>query len=167
MFTIKTATTSDISAIQEIAYKTWPDVYGEILSVAQLDYMLKAFYSKEVLEDSIINKGHYFILAFEGIVCLGFASFQHDYLEARTTRLHKIYLLPETQGKGLGQLLIAAVVNDAKIQHSKLVSLNVNRHNKAVNFYQKLGFEIIGEEDIEMEHGYLMEDYKLEKQLEL
>jgi hypothetical protein len=40
--------------------------------------------------------------------------------------------------------------------------LNVNRFNKAVSF-EKLGFEIVGKEDIELDHGYLMEDYKLEK----
>jgi hypothetical protein len=34
-----------------------------------------------------------------------------------------------------------------------------------VTFYQKLGFEIVGKEDIELDHGYLMEDYKLEKKI--
>ena len=165
MITIRTASARDVNAIQEIAYTTWPDVYGEILSKVQLDYMLKAFYSKEVLVDSIINKGHHFILASEGDTCLGFASFQHDYLDAKVTRLHKIYLLPEAQGKGAGRLLIEAVIGYAKENNSKLLSLNVNRFNTAVSFYQKIGFEIVGKEDIELDHGYLMEDYKLEKQL--
>jgi GNAT superfamily N-acetyltransferase len=43
--------------------------------------------------------------------------------------LHKIYLLPEAQGKG-GWLLIDAVAY-AKENHSKTLSLNVNRFNKA------------------------------------
>jgi hypothetical protein len=47
-------------------------------------------------------------------------------------------------------------------ESSKTLSLNVNRFNKAV-FYEKLGF--VGKEDIELDHGYLMEDYKLEKKL--
>jgi hypothetical protein len=71
----------------------------EILSVSQLDYMLKAFYSKEVLLDNMVHNGHHFILALRAI-CLGFASYQHDYLDDQVTRLHKIYLLPEAQGKG-------------------------------------------------------------------
>jgi ribosomal protein S18 acetylase RimI-like enzyme len=41
----------------------------------------------------------------------------------------------------------------------------VNRFNKAVSFYQKMGFEIVGEEDVELDHGYLMEDYKMEFKL--
>jgi GNAT superfamily N-acetyltransferase len=37
---------------------------------------------------------------------LSVASYQHDYLDDQVTRLHKIYLLPEAQGKGAGRLLI-------------------------------------------------------------
>jgi len=165
MITISEATSKDFKTIREIAYKTWPEVYGEILSAAQLDYMLKSFYSEEVLRDNMVNSGHHFILAYDGSVCLGFASFQHDYLDNKVTRLHKIYLVPEAQGKGAGRLLVDAVVAYAKENHSKIISLNVNRFNKALTFYQKLGFEIVGEEDIELDHGYLMEDYMLEKQL--
>jgi ribosomal protein S18 acetylase RimI-like enzyme len=61
--------------------------------------------------------------------------------------------------------LIEAVIGYAKENNSKVLSLNVNRFNTAVSFYQKIGFEIVGKEDIELDHGYLMEDYRLEKQL--
>jgi GNAT superfamily N-acetyltransferase len=82
---------------------------------------VKILYSKEVL-DNMVHKGHHFILAFEGAICLGFASYQHDYLDDQVTRLHKIYLLPEAQGKGAGRLLIDAVVAYAKENHSKTLS---------------------------------------------
>ena len=108
------------------------------------------------------EKRHQFILVNEGEVVLGFASYEHQYLNTNTTRLHKIYLLPEAQGKGAGKLLINWVVKAATENQSNVVSLNVNRFNKAVTFYQKMGFEIVGEEDLEVGHGYLMEDYKME-----
>jgi hypothetical protein len=38
-----------------------------------------------------------FYFSFEGAICLGFASYQHDYLDDQVTRLHKIYLLPEEE----------------------------------------------------------------------
>jgi GNAT superfamily N-acetyltransferase len=60
----------------------------------------------------MVHNGHHFILALA--ICLGFASYQHDYLDDQVTRLHKIYLLPEAQGKGAGRLLIDAVVAYAK-----------------------------------------------------
>jgi GNAT superfamily N-acetyltransferase len=113
MITIRIASPNDVKLIQEIAYQTWPDVYGEILSVSQLDYMLKAFILKRL--DNMVHNGHHFILAFEGAICLGFASYQHDYLDDQVTRLHKIYLLPEAQGKGAGRLLIDALVMQKRI----------------------------------------------------
>ena len=53
----------------------------------------------------------------------------------------------------------------AKANHSDSILLNVNRFNKAVSFYTKVGFEIVGQEDIVLEHGYLMEDYIMRKRL--
>jgi hypothetical protein len=49
--------------------------------------------------------------------------------------------------------------------HSTALSLNVNRFYKACAFYHKKGSEIIKEVDIEIGHGYLMEDYVTEKRL--
>jgi ribosomal protein S18 acetylase RimI-like enzyme len=163
MITIVTATANDYKTIQDIAHQTWPIAYGEILSKAQLDYMLDAFYNEEALKDSVANKGHYFVLAKEDEETLGFASYEHNYNEKQQTKIHKIYILPQTQGKGIGKILIDFVESVAKENDSNALSLNVNRFNKALHFYQKLGFEITDEINIELDHGYLMEDYVMEK----
>lgn len=163
MISIIPATTNDYKTIQNIALQTWPIAYGEILSKAQLDYMLDAFYNEEALKDSVANKGHHFILAKEGEGILGFASFEHHYNQKQQTKIHKIYILPQTQGKGIGKKLIDFVEKVAKENDSTALSLNVNRFNKALHFYQKLGFAIVKEVNIELEHGYLMEDYVMEK----
>lgn len=165
MIEIVTATANDYRTIRDIAYQTWPIAYGEILSKPQLDYMLEAFYNEDVLKDSVLNKGHHFVLAKEGEDALGFASFEHKYNQKHQTKIHKIYILPQTQGKGIGKRLIDFVENVAGENHSTSLSLNVNRFNKALSFYQKMGFEITTEVNIELDHGYLMEDYVMEKYL--
>lgn len=165
MITISEATSKDFKVIQEIAHQTWPDTYGEILSKAQLDYMLEKFYSEETLNENVVKKGHHFLLAKEENITLGFASYEHNYNQKPVTRIHKIYILPQTQGKGIGKLLLDTIEALAKENHSETLSLNVNKFNKALIFYQKLGFKIVLEEDIELDHGYLMEDYVMEKQL--
>jgi len=165
MITIIPATSNDYQTIQNIAHLTWPVAYGEILSKAQLDYMLDAFYNEETLKDSVANKGHHFVLAKEGEETLGFASYEHHYNQKQQTKIHKIYILPQTQGKGIGKKLIDYVEEAAKENDSEILSLNVNRFNKALHFYQKIGFEIVEEVNIELEHGYLMEDYVMEKKL--
>ena len=56
---------------------------------------------------------------------------------------------------------------EEKLKHEKAAALrlNVNRHNKARHFYEKLGFGIIGEEDVDIGHGIYQMDYVMEKKL--
>ncbi len=164
MITISQATYKDIPLIQEIAHTTWPITYGKILSKAQLDYMLANFYSDPSLLEQFETNQQFF-LAYDNDLCLGFTSCEINYQNKRVTRIHKIYILPEGQGKGIGKLLIEKVIGLAKENQSEVISLNVNKFNNAVTFYKKLGFEIVGEEDIEIGKGYLMEDFKMELKL--
>ena len=165
MIVISEANFADFKTIREIAFKTWPVTYGTFISKVQLDYMLEKFYCDEALNDNFINKNHHFLLAKENENCIGFASYEPDYSGNKIVRLHKIYLLPETQGKGVGKLLITEIEKIAKKLNQNGISLNVNRFNKAFAFYIKMGFECIGEEDIELDYGYLMEDFKMLKKL--
>lgn len=165
MIQICKATIDDLSAIQNIAYTTWPDTYGKILNIKQIDYMLDLFYAEAILKENILEKKHVFLLAKNQNTPIGFASFEHQYANQKATRLHKLYVVPQAQGKAVGKLLMAAVESSARENHSKFISLNVNKFNKASDFYRRLGFETIGEEDIQLAHGYLMEDYKMEKNL--
>jgi ribosomal protein S18 acetylase RimI-like enzyme len=94
-----------------------------------------------------------------------FASYEFNYKGEPKTKIHKIYILPETQGKGIGKKLLDYIVEKAKENRNTILSLNVNRYNSAYEFYVKIGFEKKGEEDINIGNGYLMEDYIMEKQL--
>lgn len=165
MIKISIANSSDFKTIREIAYTTWPATYGAILSKVQLEYMLEKFYSDAKLNDNLIHNNHHLLLTKENETCIGFASYEPDYLGEKIVRLHKIYLLPESQGKGAGKLLISEIEKIARQLNQNGISLNVNRFNKAFDFYIKLGFECIGEEDVELDYGYLMEDFKMLKKL--
>ena len=135
MISISEAKPTDFPVIREIAYTTWPGTYGAILSKEQLEYMLEKFYSDATLNDNLIQNNHHFLLAKENENCLGFASYEHHYLGGTKTRLHKIYLLPESQRKGAGKLLLAEVEKLAFENNDTIISLNVNRFNTAFNFY--------------------------------
>ncbi|MFM9827019.1 GNAT family N-acetyltransferase [Flavobacterium sp.] len=165
MITITIATPKDFETIESIARQTWLSTYGEILSKAQIEYMLQAMYSNPVLNDNYLNKNHRFLLLNEFENSIGFASYEHHYLDTNSTRLHKLYLFPENQGKGLGKLLLDRILALAKENRSEKISLNVNRFNKAYLFYQKMGFEIVAEENLFIGNGYFMEDYKMEFKL--
>lgn len=165
MITISEATINDIKLIQEIAHKTWPNTYGKILSKEQLDYMLDLIYSDEALTSQYEKKEQLFYLISEDETNLGFTGIEHNYKDEAVTRIHKIYLLPETQGKGIGKKAIDAIEKLALENNSKALSLNVNRFNAALGFYKKIGFEVMDEVNIDIGNGYLMEDYVMVKTL--
>lgn len=158
------ANTSQLPLIAQLAYAIWPVAYGEILSKEQLTYMLGKFYSLEALTDQLEKRNHVFLLIEENERFVGFASYESN-IENHKTKIHKIYVLPETQGKGFGVQLINEIETRAKKSQNDILFLNVNRFNKAQYFYKKLGFEIAFEEDIEIGNGYLMEDFVMEKKL--
>lgn len=155
------ATHSDISRIQSIAGATWPETFKDILTPKQIEYMLNWMYSYESLAKAIDDPNQSFWIFNEDGKAFGFAGIEHHYNGQPVTKLHKIYVLPEAQGKKVGQQLMERVKAEARTAGSKELLLNVNRFNKATGFYEHLGFRIVGEEDIDIGNGYLMEDYRM------
>lgn len=165
MLKINVASETDLSEIKRIAYETWPLTFGEILSPQQIEYMLEWMYSLPSLTEQIQEKGHVFILIKEEGESLGYVSYELNYKGIAKTKIHKIYLLPASQGKGVGAALIRRVAEIATKNQNTALILNVNRFNKAIGFYEKMGFAIVGSEDIDIGDGFLMQDYIMEKPL--
>lgn len=146
----------------DLTKKIWPIAYGEILSKTQLDYMIDTFYSEVALRNLIDEKGHIFYLAQdEKEKFVGFVSYEIN-CEPNKTKIHKIYVLPEKQGTGLGKYLIEFVQSKAVENNQKALFLNVNKYNKALFFYEKFGFSIIKEDVIDIGNGFVMDDFVME-----
>jgi ribosomal protein S18 acetylase RimI-like enzyme len=91
-----------------------------------------------------------------------FASVSED--EPEKFKLHKIYVLPSTQGSGAGKYLLNETENYVRSVGGKVLVLNVNKYNKAKTFYERMGFRVTGEKDIPI-GPYWMNDFILEKEL--
>lgn len=156
-------TDKELIRIQKIAYATWPETFKDILKQEQIDYMLKWMYNYETLLKQSEN-GHFFYIAKTEDGDQGFIGIEPNHSKKGTTKIHKIYVLPSAQGFGIGKKLIEFVSNKVKTGFDQnTLLLNVNRFNKATDFYLKSGFKIIKEENIEIGNGYLMEDYVMQK----
>ena len=155
------ANSEHIPVIIDLTKKIWPIAYGEILSKAQLDYMIHKFYNETALRE-LIQKGHVFYLAQDdNDNYVGFVSYEIN-SEPSKTKIHKIYVLPETQGTGLGRQFFELVKEKALEKNQNAIFLNVNKYNKAIHFYNKLGFTKVKDEVIDIGNGYVMDDYVME-----
>ena len=104
MTEIKKASASDIPLIRELTFRIWPQTYSSILSPEQIDFMLEMMYSEASLLKQITEEGCQFIIVYDNNIPVGFASYGQ--IEIKTWKLHKIYILHDQQGKGLGKFVI-------------------------------------------------------------
>lgn len=155
---IRPATEADIPTIHALAHAIWPVSYKEILSPAQLTYMLGLMYSATALEDQFAS-GHLFLLALHEGRAIGFGGMEHGYHGKRSTRLHKLYILPEAQRRGAGLALLRSVEQAARNAGDVQLELNVNRFNKARAWYEHHGFVIVRDEVIDIGGGFVMDDH--------
>jgi len=159
---IRPASFTDISFIRKIAFKTWPFAYEALLGKEQVAYMLDRLYNRSTLEEQIKNR-HYFFIALKGYDAVGFASF--SMMGDHVYKLQKLYVLPGEHKSGVGKVLLETVETVTKSMGAKILELNVNRKNIAKLFYEKKGFRVVKEEDIDIGNGYFMNDYVMQKEL--
>ncbi|QJW89936.1 GNAT family N-acetyltransferase [Spirosoma taeanense] len=161
---LRLAQPADIPAIIQLQQQIWEPTYRAILSADQITYMFEAMYSPEVLANQMTTQGHTFVLAEDADQLLGFAAFAPLEPESPIFKLHKIYVLPVTQGTGLGKHLLSEVESRCRSLGGTELLLNVNRYNPARGFYEKQGFRVIREEDIAI-GPYWMNDFVMAKPL--
>ncbi|MGI4021654.1 MAG: GNAT family N-acetyltransferase [Janthinobacterium lividum] len=164
MIEIKTATIDDVAMLRLLAEKIWWPTYELILSKAQIRFMLDLFYAEEKLRLQIKNGEQTFLILYEDNVPVAFAAFSADQENPETMTLEKIYNLPETQGKGYGQLLISTVENKAREAGKSILQLYVHRKNTARNFYEKMNFKVVKEVDRPLSK-YVLTDFVMQKEL--
>ncbi len=162
--TFTVATHSQLEIIQDLAKAIWPDAYGAILSQEQLEYMMEMMYSLNSLENQLKNN-IVFLLAKEDNDFIGFASYELNFQNSNKTKIHKLYVLPTIQGKGFGKNLILHIQEIAKKNSNAALILNVNKYNKAKDFYLHNQFEIADSLVVDIGNGYVMDDFVMEKKI--
>lgn len=157
--TLRRATTDDIATIRRMADTAFPATYAEILSPEQLDYMMEWMYAPQNLARQMTDEGHVYFIACVADRPCGYVSVRQESADA--FHLEKIYVLPDCQGRGVGGFLFRAAIDFVKRMHPSpcRLELNVNRHNRARGFYERMGMTCLREGDFPIGQGFFMNDY--------
>lgn len=159
MFTIRKATTDDCALIQHLAKQVFPLTYKDILTPAQIDYMMEWMYAEANIRQQM-HDGHVYLLAYEECEAAGYVSVRPDGKDL--FHLEKIYVLPYFQGAHCGSYLFRQAVHYIREIHPApcRMELNVNRHNThAQQFYRHMGMTVAREGDFAIGNGFYMNDY--------
>ena len=160
MLAVTKATASDIPLIRQLTFAIWPQTYSSVISKEQIEYMMEMMYNPATLQKQMEEDGYTFIIVYDDTEPVAFASYNET--EPQLWKLNKIYILTSQQGKGTGKFIINYIIDEIKAKHAKALQLQVNRQNKAKDFYEKLGFKIIKTADFDIGNGYFMNDYVME-----
>ena len=157
------ATEKDIPLIQNLARRSWENAYAKILSIEQMEYMLSEMYSEKEIMNHFQNPDyHYYLIQDENNNSYeGFMGFQLNYQE-KTTKLHRIYLVPESKGKGFGKSALQFLNTIVSENGNNRIILNVNKYNAARNFYESQGYKVYDEGVFDIGGGFVMDDYLME-----
>ena len=155
---------NDIDTLIPLAYRIWHAHYPGIITPEQIDYMLERGYTKQVIREEIDNQGVIWLAIRNGDTMIGFAALG-PYAPG-TMKLHKLYLLPENHGAGIGARALAEVEQIARDNAATALVLNVNRNNtKAIRAYERAGWHVAEEIVADIGNGYVMDDYVMANQL--
>ena len=92
--------------VRKLAETIWPVCYKDILSAEQIDYMMDMMYSEGVISKEISEGVRYSFVESDGIIA-GYLAWGQWNSVPPTAKLHKLYLLPEKQGQGIGSRVCA------------------------------------------------------------
>ena len=159
---IRRAAADELPLISELAGRIWRAHYPAILKPEQIEYMLGWMYDVPQLRDDVERGVVYELLVVDGRA-VGFCGYE-PFSQDGYVKLHKLYLEPEQHGRGLGSLFLRHVEDETRRLGLAKVVLGVNRFNaKAIRAYQRNGYVIREELKTDIGHGYVMDDYIMEK----
>ena len=159
MFTIRKATTADCALIQKLAQQIFPVTYKDILTPEQTAYMMEWMYSLDNIRKQMEEEGHVYFLAYKECEAVGYVSVEQQgeiYFTCRRFMYSHI-----TKCTICGSFLFREAIRYIKEVHPGpcVMELNVNRNNKALQFYEHMGMQKLREGDFPIGNGYYMNDY--------
>ena len=159
MFNLRKADVTDCTLIHKLAWEVFPQTYHHIISAEQIEFMMNWMYSPENIRKQMEEEGHVYFIAYEECEAAGYVSIQQQ--GENLFHLQKIYVLPYFQKAHCGSFLFHETVKYIRSIHPTpcLLELNVNRNNKALDFYRYMGMKKLREGDFDIGNGFYMNDY--------
>ena len=153
----------EVEAVSALARVVWQATYPALISQAQIDFMLADRYAAERIHAQLDDPRYAWWVAQQDQRLAGFA---HASMDGVYCKLDKLYVHPDSQRQGIGRALLATAQDWARAQHARRLWLQVNRGNtQAIAAYQKQGFRIVESHVFDIGHGFVMDDYVMERML--
>jgi diamine N-acetyltransferase len=161
---VRPAGPEHIPAIITLAELIWRAHYPGIISQGQIDYMLERMYHPEVIRREMGEGIYYRRLLIEETL-RGFTAFGPAGTGGEM-KLHKLYVHPDWQRRGLGSLLLRDAEETSRQTGFSTLILAVNKANaKAIAAYRKNGYTLRDSVCVNIGGGFVMDDFVMERSI--
>ncbi len=149
--TLRRATVADAAALAVLAERTFRDTFAGANSPQDMETHCAENFSMDIQRSELADPQRVTLLAEAGETAAGFAQLVLGNAArclrcALPAELNRLYVLGEWHGRGVAQELMAAALAAAARAGCDQLWLGVwERNPKAIAFYRKFGFEVIGE----------------------
>jgi GNAT superfamily N-acetyltransferase len=145
---------SDLDAVDQLVRETVNTSYAAVYPPRVVDFFHEYHDRSVLIEDAA--SGHTLVV------------YSGDLLVATGTRagtnVRRVYVRAKWQRRGIGQLIMAEI--EAEAAAAGIARLDLSASLPAKEFYLRLGYEIVSEEDYEVAPGQHLEYYEMAKNLE-
>jgi len=149
-----------IELIAEIGKKTFLESHGESASKKDIDSFVSKTYNRELLSKELTQTNIQYHLIYYKNKVAGYSKIElntsnTDIDPKNVTKLDRFYLLKEFYGQNLGITLFNFNVEFSKKHQQKGIWLAVwVKNQRAIKFYTKTGFKIVGKYDFKISNTH-------------
>lgn len=157
-------TDAELEELAALAEKIWMGYWPQFLGEEQTRYMVDMFHSVEAMRRDMAEHGYeyWFIVDGSGRV-LGYTG-GHDEPETGRYYISKVYLLPEARGHHVASRTFDFFDALCRERGWRAMYLNVNKGNElGLRAYKGNGFAVIESVVNDIGHGFVMDDYVMER----
>jgi diamine N-acetyltransferase len=150
---IRRGVLEDAPMLAEFAARMFAEAFAADNRPEDLQAHLESSYGVAQQSQELSDPNEITLLAVAGNRLIAFAQVRRQVppecvTQAQAIEVHRFYVNRIAHGKGVAQSLMAAVKSAAKDFDAKHLWLSVwERNPRAVTFYAKMGFEIVGSAD--------------------
>src|SRR5512140_947878 len=142
----------DLPGVREVTWSTWLDAYGPFIPIDDLRAYYDEHYSLDALNALFDDPAVTGYVSVVDLRVIGYLKTHHD-RSANRFSVSSVYILPEFQGKGLGNLLMSRAEEQARAVGCSELWLGVMTQNhRALEWYTRHGFVFGDEQPFTMGH---------------
>ncbi len=154
---------ADIVPLTVLVREIWHQHYPGIITVKQIEYMLKQRYSPETIRAEMASGAARWVKLLVNGALGGFASYEADDT-LRSVKFDKLYVHGVYRGRGCGAALARHVEHAAVALGCDKVHLRVNRNNfDSIAVYRRLEYKVVEKVKTHIGGGFYMDDYVMAK----